>query len=162
VGTQTILVFYTYGIVEPKLNIGLEKIGQGGTVSTLGRKNSVNEPLVDPNQIIFPPLHVKLGLMKQSVKALGNDGDFFRYIRATFSGLSDEKVKAAIFDGPQIRKLLKDPSFVASMNEIEKSACKAFAAVVKNFLGNNKAENYRDIVKGLIFRFHHLGCNMGI
>jgi len=66
-GYTNYLIFYAYGIVEPKLNIGLEKIGQGGTVSMLGRKNIVNEPLVDPNRIIFPPLHIKLGLMKQFV-----------------------------------------------------------------------------------------------
>jgi len=93
---------------------------------------------------------------------LNKDGDCFRYIRATFSGLSDEKVKAGIFDGPQTRKLPKDPSFITSMSKIGKFIWKAFAAVVQNFLGNNKVENYKDIVKGLIFRFHHLGCNMSI
>ena len=44
---------------------------------------------------------MKLGLMKQFVKALDKQGDFFYYIRRTFPGLSDEKVKAGIFDGSQ-------------------------------------------------------------
>ena len=30
----------------------------------------INEPLVDRNSILLPPLHMKLGLMKQFVKAL--------------------------------------------------------------------------------------------
>ena len=34
-----------------------------------GEKNN-NNPLVDRKNIIFPPLHIKLGLMKQFVKAL--------------------------------------------------------------------------------------------
>ena len=68
----------------------------------VGEKNIVNEPLVDRNRIVFPPLHIKLGLMKQFVKALDKQGDYFDYIRRTFPGLSDEKVKAGIFDGSQI------------------------------------------------------------
>ena len=35
-----------------------------------GEKNIVNNPLVDRKNIILPPLHIKLGLMKQFVKAL--------------------------------------------------------------------------------------------
>ena len=47
---------------------------------TVGEKNVIAEPLVDRSKIIFPPLHNKLGLVKQFVKALYKDGDFFKYI----------------------------------------------------------------------------------
>ena len=73
----------------------------------VGDKNTINEPLVNRDRIILPPLHIKLGLMKQFVKALGKDGDCFNYIAKTFPGLSMEKLKAVIFDGPQIRKLMQ-------------------------------------------------------
>ena len=59
-------------------------------------------------KIIFPPLHIKLGLMKQYVKALSKEGDCFRYLCAAFPELSEEKLKAGVFDGPQIRKMIKD------------------------------------------------------
>jgi len=36
----------------------------------VGGQNVINEPLVARDRIILPPLHIKLGLMKQFVKAL--------------------------------------------------------------------------------------------
>lgn len=68
---------------------------------TVGGKNVIHEPLVDRKDILLPPLHIKLGLMKQFVRALEKDGDCFKYIRSKFPRLSEEKVKAGIFDGPQ-------------------------------------------------------------
>ena len=74
----------------------------------VGDKNIINEPLVSRDCIISPPLHIKLGLMKQIVEALDKHGDCFNYIVKKFSGLSMEKMKGGIFDGPQIRKLIRD------------------------------------------------------
>ena len=75
----------------------------------VGQKNVINEPLVDPQKILLPPLHIKLGLMKQFVKALDKEGRCFRYLCSKFPGVSDEKLKAGVFDGPQIRILMRDP-----------------------------------------------------
>lgn len=55
------------------------------------------------------------------------------------TGLSTEKLKAGIFDCPQIRQLINDPGFVDSMSEDERSAWTSFILVVRNFLGNHKA-----------------------
>ena len=74
---------------------------------TIGKHNVINAPLVSMEKIILPPLYIKLGLMKQYVKALDKTGSCFIYISRKFPGLSTEKLKAGIFDGPQIR-LLKD------------------------------------------------------
>ena len=65
----------------------------------------------------FPPLHIKLGLMKQFVKALHLNGECFQHILCTFPGLSYEKIKAGVFDGPQIRTLVRDQAFVEAMND---------------------------------------------
>ena len=43
---------------------------QNKTQLTVGGRNIINLHLVDREKIIFPPLHIKLGLMKQFVKAL--------------------------------------------------------------------------------------------
>jgi len=40
--------------------------------------------------------------MKQFVKALNKDGNCFEYICTEFPGSTIEKLKAGIFDGPQI------------------------------------------------------------
>ena len=73
-----------------------------------------------------------------------------------------EKLKAGIFDGPQIRQLIRDPEFENSINEGELEAWKAFVMVVKNFLGNNKARNYAELVNNMLTAFRNLGCNMSV
>ena len=70
------------------------------------------------------------------------------------------KLKASIFDGPQIQQLIRDPEFENSMNEVE--AWKAFVLVVKNFLGNNKARNYAELVNNMLTAFRNLGYNMSV
>jgi hypothetical protein len=94
--------------------------------------------------------------MEQFVMALNKDGSCIEYI------LTMEKPKAGIFDGPQIRQLTRDPHFIASMNEIESRAWSSFVLVVKNFLGNKKADNYTQLVEDMLFHFNRLGCNMSV
>ena len=113
-------------------------------------KNIVNNFLVNWMNIILPPLHIKLGLIKQFVKALDCSGDCFGYICSTFPGLSYEKKKAGIFDGPQIRTLLRDQYFVTTMTVVEARAWKAFSKVFHNFLGNKRADNYIELVEELL------------
>ena len=43
-------------------------------------RNVMNDPLVDRDRILFPPLHIKLGLIKECSKALDEDGDCFTYL----------------------------------------------------------------------------------
>ena len=49
--------------------------------------------------------------MKQFIKALQRDGPSFTYLINIMSGISIEKLKAGVFDGPQIRKPMNDPDF---------------------------------------------------
>jgi hypothetical protein len=122
----------------------------------VGGHNVINEPLVARDRIILPPLHIKLGLMKQFVNALNKDGLCIEYIAHKLPGLTMEKLKAGIFDGPQIRQLINDPHFITSINEIE-----SLVLVVKNFLGNKKAD-YTQLVEDMLFHFNRLGCNMSV
>ena len=70
--------------------------------------------------------------------------------------------KGGIFDGPQIRKLMKDPQFISSMSAEEGTSWKAFEDVCKNYLGNNKSANYKSIVEELMSAMKDFGCNMSI
>ncbi|KAF2367923.1 hypothetical protein FHG87_001323 [Trinorchestia longiramus] len=101
--------------------------------------NILHEPLVDRKKIIFPPLHIKLGLMKQFVKALLTDGDCFKYTILQFPGLSFEKIKAGVFVGPQMRQVIKDEQFIGTMSDLDKNAWLSFKDVIENFLGNTRA-----------------------
>ena len=74
--------------------------------------------------------------MKQFVKAQDKEGQLFRYLRSTFAGLCQEKLKAGIFDGPEIQKMINDEDYIDSALDEEKDAWTAFVDVVRNFLGN--------------------------
>ena len=52
--------------------------------------------------------------MKEFVKALNAEENRYQYILLAFPGLSYEKVKTMVFDGPQIRLLIKDQNFITS------------------------------------------------
>ena len=127
-----------------------------------GAHNIRNQPLVSANKIILPPLHIKLGLFKNFVKTLNIGGQGFAYIRKIFSNVSDAKVKAGVFTGPQIRKLLNDSNFVLSLNVIEKAAWISFKSVVDNFLGNKKSPDYREIIGNMIENYRQLDCRMSL
>lgn len=49
---------------------------------SVGSHNIKHEPLVDPNKILLPPLHIKLGLMKQCVTTLDKESAAFKYSKA--------------------------------------------------------------------------------
>jgi len=100
--------------------------------------------------------------MKQFVKALDKDGDCFNSIAKTFPGLSMEKLKAGIFDGPQIRKLMQDEIFTAGMTVDERVAWCSYVSVIREFLGNTKASNYRNLVDVMLQNFQPLGARMSI
>ena len=63
---------------------------------------------------------------------------------------------------PQIRALIQDGKFEDLLSQIEKSAWKSFKSVVKNFLENRKAPNYREIVGELLQSYQDMGCNMSL
>ena len=68
----------------------------------VGYKNIINEPLVYRDHITLPPLYIKLGLMKQFVKALDKHCYCFDCIVKKFPDLSMQKLEVRIFDRPQI------------------------------------------------------------
>lgn len=44
------------------------------------KQNIINSPLVNHNRILLSPLHIKLSMMKQSVKVLDKYGECFAYL----------------------------------------------------------------------------------
>ena len=127
-----------------------------------GDKNIINEPLVPRDRTILPPLHIKLGLIKQLAKALDKDGESFKYICRSFLGRSIEKLKAGIFDGPDIRKLMQGENFIVSMNPLEADVWRGFVGVVQNFLGNRRVANFEEVLQNMLDVYQRLGSNMSI
>lgn len=51
----------------------------------MDRKSEVKHaPLIDSEHLILPSLHIKVGLMKNFVKAMINEGDGFSYLKIVF------------------------------------------------------------------------------
>ena len=119
-------------------------------------------PLVASENILMPPLHIKLGLVKQFVKALNKDGDAFQHIDALFPYLSDAKKKAGIFTGPQIRQMLRSEELNSKMTATEAAAWKTFRDVVENFLGNKHSSDYKILVNNLMVEYEKMGCRMSL
>lgn len=129
---------------------------------TVGVNNVKWEPLMDPQKVLMPPLHIKLGLIKQFVKALDKESAAFKYLHDLFPKLSEAKIKAGVFVGPQIKKIMESEEFPKMLSRKEKAAWNSFVAVVRGFLGNHKAENYVDLVANLVKKYCAMGCKMSL
>ena len=72
----------------------------------IGRHNVhyQQQALVRFANVFLPPLHIKLGLMKNFVKAMDQEGDGFKFFKDFFGAhKSDAKLKAGIFVGPELK-----------------------------------------------------------
>uniref|UniRef100_A0A034VUX7 Uncharacterized protein n=1 Tax=Bactrocera dorsalis TaxID=27457 RepID=A0A034VUX7_BACDO len=117
---------------------------------TIGMDNIKYVPLAMKEKIILPPLHIKLGLIKNFVKALDKEGKAFNYLQNFFPIISQAKIKEGIFVGPQIKKLINNDQFKALLSPVEAVAWGSFEMVVSSFLGKHKSPNYEKIVSDLI------------
>ena len=89
----------------------------------IGRHNVYHQPLVSSANVFLPTLHIKLGLMKNFVKAMDQEGDGFKFLKDFFGAhKSDAKLKAGIFVGPEIRKLMLNEEFDSRLNPVELAA----------------------------------------
>ncbi|KAL6477291.1 hypothetical protein MHYP_G00131260 [Metynnis hypsauchen] len=132
------------------------------TEFTVGKDNVKWEPLVDPCKVLMPPLHIKLGLIKQFVRALDKESRAFNYLQDLFPKLSEAMIKAGVFVGPQIKKIIECSEFPKKLNRKERAAWNSFVAVVRSFLGNHKDENYVQLVQTLIKNYAAMGCRMSL
>ena len=119
-------------------------------------------PLVDMNKVLLPPLHIKLGLMKNFVKALHKNAAAFQHLSTVFPGLSAAKLKEGIFVGPQIREVLTDTDFEELLNLKELRAWEAFKSVCSGFLGNTRLPDYLASIEKLLKSYEDMGCRMSL
>ncbi|GBM07512.1 hypothetical protein AVEN_100714-1 [Araneus ventricosus] len=127
-----------------------------------GEMNVEHPPLAEPNKIIIPTLHIKLGLVKNLVRPMDKNEPAFKYLHEKFSRLSVAKIKECVFWGLQIKQLLRDHKFEKLLRSKEKQVWDAFYHVATNFLGNDKTENYKNLVEDMLALFQDFGCNMSL
>ena len=127
-----------------------------------GEHSLKENPLVDMNKVLLPPLHIKLGLMKDFVKALHKNGAAFQHLSTVFLGLSAAKLKEVIFVGPQIREVQKDTDFEELLNLKELRARKAFKSVCSSFLGNTRVPDYQSCIEKLLKSDENMRCRTSL
>ena len=81
----------------------------------------------------------------KKIRVLNTDGECFRHLSRFSLLYHSEKIKAGVFDGPQIRTLVHDQDFVRKMNDKERRVWYSFVAVMENVLGNKTANNYKTL-----------------
>ncbi len=122
-----------------------------------------SRPLVNPENVLLPPLHIKLGLMKQFLKTLARrSSEGFEYAKAKFPKITKAKLKEGIFVGPQIKELLKDSNFLTALDDSELKAWESFKWLCENFLGNKSSPDFRNGVKCLLDSYAAMGCRMSL
>ena len=58
-----------------------------------GQKNAVYTPLINPEKVYLPPLHIKLGPIKNFVNAMDQNSARFMYFKKKFPGKVMLKLK---------------------------------------------------------------------
>ena len=135
---QNTAALFVNGTAELGLFITQERIGLPENLWNQESWMCENQPLVEPSKSLLPSMHLKLGLMKNFVKATNQEEAAFAYLWEKFPRLSEAKLKESIFIGPQIRELIKDEYFDKLLQGDEKAAWDSFKFVVKVFSGNSR------------------------
>ena len=136
----------------------------GGSRNTFvpGEHSLKENPLVGMNKLLFPPLHIKLGLMKNFVKALHKNGAAFQHLSTVLLGLSAAKLKEGIFVEPRVREVQKDTDFRELLNLKELRAWEAFKSICSGFLGNTRVPDYQACIEKLLKYYEDMGCRMSL
>ena len=128
-----------------------------------GIANIQSVPLVEPKDVLMPPLYIKLGLMKNFVKALEKSNcNGFAFLCKKFPKISEAKLKKGICVGPQIREALKDPNFQKTLTALEQRAWKEFEWLKANFFGNIMSPLFQEGVENLLKAYKEMGCRMSL
>ena len=72
--------------------------------------------------------------------------------------MSEAKIKAEVFVGSQVRRLIESDRFPEKLSEVELAAWASFVSLV----GNQKAEDYSEIVGELVDTYRRMCCRMSL
>lgn len=70
------------------------------------------------------------------------------------------KLYAGVFNGKDIGVIVKSEKFHKLLSPFEKEAFINIKLVIDNFLGNHRAENYREIIHNMLMSFECMNINM--
>ena len=64
--------------------------------------------------------------------------------------------------GPQVKPLMQSDSFLEKLSVVERRAWESFFSVVKEFLGNHRVPNFKNIVEELVNAYEKMSCRMSL
>ena len=90
----------------------------------------------------MPPLHIKLGIVKNCIKAIVKQPKNLDCLKNIFPRISEAKLKEGVLNGPDIRKLMKSKEFKDALDGNDYLVWRAVKKVIRYFLGSKRAHNY--------------------
>lgn len=141
-----ILVSYACVILLLRTSIVYRRIGQLEIITCLsGKRMSWTYHWKGEKVIFLSSLRMKLGMVKQFVKALNVESNFIKSIHREFPRLSYYKITAHVVDGLQKTEFLKVNEWYG-----KKRPWESFILLVKIFWVKTKAENDYHLVETLL------------
>ncbi|KAF2347460.1 hypothetical protein FHG87_021784 [Trinorchestia longiramus] len=113
--SQNTAAFYVNGPAETETNIRLYGTAPATKCYSRSEKWRPRSSGTEKNTYL-PPLHFKLGLIKEFVKAMDKTGDALQFLKTIFPRLRAAKIKERVFVGPQIRQRFQDSTFIEYMD----------------------------------------------
>jgi len=108
--------------------------------------------LLNLENVLLPPLHIKPGILKNVLKALDRNSEGFLYLCSKFPNLSDARGKQGIFVGVHIGKVMCDKNFKRKFNSTEMAAWMSFRSLVYGFI--RKEKNYQKLICQISLNIH--------
>ena len=100
--------------------------------------------------------------LKETICKSALVGQCFLHICQFFPDLSIKNLKGGVFDGLDIRKLIKGENFASHMTTLEVNAWNAFVGLVQNFLENHRSNEYVNVFKSMLNSYRNNGANTSI
>lgn len=91
---------------------------------------------MDHRKELFPPLNLKLGLIKQFATALFRNSAAFKYRQGHFPSPSAAKDKSGVFVGSKTKKIMERKDYPKKLTWTEKAAWNRFVAAFRDSPGS--------------------------
>jgi len=127
-----------------------------------GIMNVENQPLVGLSEILFPSIHLKVGLTKKFCKGHEPRRSCLYLLTRKVPQTKWGKVERRYFHWSTNTDLIKDEYLDKLLQGDENAVWDSFKFVVEGFLGNRRAQNYEELVSNILQSYQKLGCNMSL
>lgn len=142
-------------------NINWQPRPEYGTYDTK-KYSAHHKPLVCKENILLPPLHIKLGLVNKLFSKIYEQNEEVREVLRRLTRISEAKIKMGVYDGPKIKVLFNSTELPQTLSKDQNKALSDLKEVCANFLGNNRSLNYEQLIGNMMESYKKLGINVSL